>query len=122
MRTGRRTALAAETHPAHWRARGDADGNTLISSDWAGTVLVWDLTYYNDRIRRELEYRITRTAEPYCASHLGYWPTANFNHGGSIDSQDFFDFLAAFFAGMPDIHGYEYVKKRACNLTRSSRL
>ncbi|MCC6676311.1 MAG: protein kinase [Phycisphaerales bacterium] len=33
------------------------DGNTLISSDWVGTVLVWDLTYYNDRIRRELAYR-----------------------------------------------------------------
>ena len=33
------------------------DGNTLISSDWAGTVLVWDLTYYNGHIRRELVYR-----------------------------------------------------------------
>jgi WD40 repeat protein len=33
------------------------DGATLISSDTSGTVLVWDLGYYNDRIRRELEYR-----------------------------------------------------------------
>jgi WD40 repeat protein len=40
------------------------DGSTLISSDWPGTVLVWDLTYYNDRIRRELASRITRAAGP----------------------------------------------------------
>src|SRR4029079_18749932 len=40
------------------------DGNTLISSAWAGTVLVWDLTYDNDRIRRELEYRVSHSAEP----------------------------------------------------------
>jgi WD40 repeat protein len=38
------------------------DGNTLFSADWLGTVLVWDLTYYNDRIRRELEYRASHAA------------------------------------------------------------
>ena len=29
-----------------------------------GTVLVWDLTYYNDRLRREREYRTSHSAEP----------------------------------------------------------
>jgi WD40 repeat protein len=35
------------------------DGNTLISADSSGTVLVWDLRYYNEHIRRELQYRVS---------------------------------------------------------------
>jgi WD40 repeat protein len=40
------------------------DGNTLISSDVLGTVLAWDLTYYNGHIRRELDRRAAPTEDP----------------------------------------------------------
>ncbi|MFO0874666.1 MAG: WD40 repeat domain-containing serine/threonine protein kinase [Phycisphaerales bacterium] len=40
------------------------DGNTLISSDWSGTVLAWDLGYYTERIQRELEYQLAHRSPP----------------------------------------------------------
>ena len=40
------------------------DGNTLISGDWIGNVLVWDLSYYNERVGRELEYRVSHANGP----------------------------------------------------------
>jgi WD40 repeat protein len=40
------------------------DGNRLISADRTGKVLRWDLTYYNDRIRRELEFRVSLPDDP----------------------------------------------------------
>ena len=40
------------------------DGNTLISLDQSGTVLAWDLAYYNGHIRRELEHRMSHSSAP----------------------------------------------------------
>lgn len=40
------------------------DGNTLVSTDQAGTVLGWDLAHYNGHIQRELEYRASHGAGP----------------------------------------------------------
>jgi WD40 repeat protein len=63
-RTGR-ALLSLEQHTALiYALLITSDGNTLISLDQTGIVLVWDLAYYNDRIRRELEYRAARSAVP----------------------------------------------------------
>lgn len=40
------------------------DGHTLISSDLSGTLLAWDLTHYNENIRRELALRVPQDAGP----------------------------------------------------------
>ncbi len=37
----------------------------------------------------------------FLAAFFAGAPSADFNHDGTVNSQDFFDFLAAFFAGCP---------------------
>lgn len=63
-RTGR-SLLSLQGHTAPiWSLSLTPDGSTLVSSDASGVVLAWDLTYYNDTIRRELEYRAAHGGAP----------------------------------------------------------
>jgi WD40 repeat protein len=63
-RTGRELLSLLSESRLIWVLVLTPDGRTLISVDRMGLVLAWDLTYYHDRIRRELAYRVAHPDEP----------------------------------------------------------